>query len=99
MNEDAKRDRGHRAANAFDEFVAPALNDLRDEYLGALSSLAVNEPWATDKLTKLAVAQRVINAVEQHMRRAIVDGEEANRKITRAEEIAGLPEAKRRWCL
>lgn len=97
MNADARRDRGHRAANAFDEFVHPVLDSLRAEYLSALSDLAVNEPWEAGKMTKLAVAQRVINTVEQHMKSLILDGEDASRKISRAQEIERLPEAKRRW--
>lgn len=92
-----RRARGFQAKLAYDEFVAPAIDGLRADYMEALSRLAVNEPWASDKLVKLAVAQRVINTVEQHMKAIILDGEVAAKEKSRADEIANLPEAKRRW--
>lgn len=97
MTEEERRARGFRAKSALDEFVGPAMDVLRAEYIAALSKIAVEEPWASDKIVKLAVAQRVINAVEQQMRRAVSEGEMAAGKISRADEIAKLPEAKRKW--
>ena len=92
-----RRARGFQAKQALEEFVGPAIESLRSDYMEALSRLAVNEPWATDKLVKLAIAQRVINTVEQQMKTIILDGEVAAKDKSRADEIAKLPEAKRRW--
>lgn len=54
------------------------------------------EPWETAKITKLAVAQRVIDAVEQQLRAAILDGELAAKDLSRAQKIERIPEAKRK---
>ena len=97
MTPEDRRARGFRASAALDEFVAPAIEQLRSEYMAALTQLAVSEPWASDKLVKLAVAQRVINIVEQHFKQLVADGEITAAKISRAQEIARLPEAKRKW--
>lgn len=92
-----RRARGFRAKAALDEFVAPAIEGLRSVYMEALTKLAVDEPWSADKMTKLAVAQRVINTVEQQIKAAIMDGEIAAKDKSRADEIAKLPAAKKRW--
>jgi hypothetical protein len=97
MSNEARRERAHRATLAYDEFINPMVDMLREEYLAALSELAVNEPWEAGKMTKLAVAQRVINKVDQHMKSIILDGEDVARKMSRAQEIMELPEAKRKW--
>lgn len=97
LSDEEKKARGYRAKSAMDEFLAPAMKALEAEYLVALTTLAASEPWATDKLTKLAVAQRVIKTVEQHIIAAVMDGEVASQNLERAKKIAALPEAKRRW--
>ncbi len=97
LSDEEKVARAIRARHAMDEFLAPALKELEAEYLTALSTLAANEPWETGKITKLAVAQRVITAVGQQIIRAVLDGEVAGQELNRAKKIAALPEAKRRW--
>lgn len=91
------RARGFRAKAALDEFLGPAMVPIRAEYLAELTALAANEPWSHAKITKLAVAQRVIDKVEQHIRVAVAQGEQAAHQLNRAREIAALPEARRRW--
>lgn len=91
-----------RRAHAFQakaalELVAPIIQALRDEYRDAQMKAAINEPWAPDKIIKLSVAQRVINTVEDQLKVAITDGEIAGKEKSRAEQIAKLPEAKRKW--
>jgi len=88
-------DRARRALAALEDFVGPACEAARADYFGALTHIAVTEPWATDKITKLAVAQNVIDMVEQHLRVAISEGTEAQRNADRAERIALIPERKR----
>ena len=97
LSDEQKAARGVRAKMAMAEFFAPAFRSIEGEYLTALTTLASNEPWATDKLTKLAVAQRVIKTVEQQVMVAVLEGETAAQSLERAKRIAALPEAKRRW--
>jgi hypothetical protein len=97
MTPEQAADRGFRAQSALDDFVGPACAELSQEYLSALTKLAVNEPWETAKITKLAVAQRVIAAVEQHLRTAIMAGRSAKAEIDRAKQIQAIPEARRKY--
>lgn len=97
LSDEEKVARAVRAKFAMEEFLAPALKNLEAEYLTALTSLAANEPWETSKITKLAVAQRVISTVGQHIMRAVLEGEVSGQELERAKKIAELPEAKRRW--
>jgi hypothetical protein len=99
LSDEEKVARAVRARFAMDEFLAPALKALEAEYLTALTTLAANEPWETSKITKLAVAQRVIKSVEQQIIMAVLEGEIAGQELGRAKKIAALPEAKRRWAM
>lgn len=97
MTRDEAIDRSNRAKSANADFIAPACAALKAEYLEALTRIAANEPWETAKITKLSVALRVIDAVEQHVGAAIASGTPAQADRDRAERISKLPEAKRRW--
>lgn len=97
MNKQELAEKGRRAQAASDEFVNPALEACRAEYMEALTKLAANEPWRSDKIVKLSIATRVIDAVGAHLRAAISNGELASKEMRRAREIADLPAAKRRW--
>ena len=90
-------ERGRRAHELLDEFLGPALDAARADYLAAMTQVAASEPWASDKITKLAIAQKVIDLVESHLRAAIASGEVAARNDARAEKVASIPHAKRRW--
>jgi len=79
------------------EFIAPALEALRDEYQQAQMRAAINEPDKPAKIINLSVAQRTINTVEAHMFAAIKDGDVAAKDRQRAEEIAKLSPAKRKF--
>lgn len=97
MSDEEKVARGMRAKLAMDEFLAPALNAVGAEYLTALTQMAASEPWETAKITKLAIAQRVIKSVEQHIIMAVMDGVQADSNLARAKQIAAIPEAKRKF--
>jgi len=90
-------EKGRRAAEAFGEFVGPALEASRTDYMEALTKLAANEPWNSDKIVKLSIAMRVIDKVAEQMKLAMANGAEASRQMQRAREIAELSPAKRRW--
>lgn len=87
-------ERARRAAEA-GEILGPALDAARAEYLAAMTQIAANEPWETAKITKLAIAQRVVDIVEQHIRAAILSGEVAKHDDARAEAIAAIPGTRR----
>jgi len=55
------------------------------------------DPWEGDKLGKLALASRIVDMVEGHVHGVINNGlvETANRNA--ADQIANLPERKRKW--
>lgn len=89
--------RGAHAQTAWDEFIAPAIEGMRAEYLSALTRIAAHEPWEVAKITKLAIAQNVIGAVEDHLRAAMMHGEVAARDQARVRAIEDLPERKKRW--
>lgn len=95
-SEEFQRRAAHAQA-AWDEFIGPAIEQMRAEYMAAMSRLAANEPWEAGKITKLAIAQRVIDAVEEHLRSAITHGEYVARDRARIAKIQELPERKRRW--
>jgi hypothetical protein len=79
------------------EFIAPALEALRDEYRQAQMRAAINEPDKPAKIINLSVAQRVINTVEAHMQAAIKDGDVAANEKARAEQVARMSPAKRKY--
>lgn len=95
-NEELGRRAAH-AESAWEEFIGPAIEQMRETYMGAITKIAASEPWASDKITKLAIAQNVIGAVEDHLRAAILHGEVAARDHARVLKIENLPDRKRRW--
>ncbi|HKR17649.1 hypothetical protein [Rhizorhapis sp.] len=96
MTPEQLAERGRQAQQAFG-FLSPALDSIRAEYMEALTAVAAKEPWASDKIVKLAVARNVIDKVEAHLRAIIANGGVAEHQINRAREIAELPVAKRKW--
>lgn len=89
--------RARNAQASWDEFVGPIVETVRAEYLSALTKIAANEPWQSDKIVKLAIAQRVIDTVESQMKAMILQGADAQKAIDRAAQIENLPARKRRW--
>lgn len=55
------------------------------------------EPWEGEKLGKLALAGRIVDMVEDHVRHIIDTGKMAEADQIYAEKIADLPERKRFW--
>lgn len=96
MTRDEQIDRAHRAREARDGFLAPAMAEIRAEYIAALTMLAANEPWETGKITKLAVAIKVIDKVDEQLSAIIAGGTVAEHAQARAEQIARIPETKRK---
>lgn len=80
---------------ARDEFVGPALDEAREAYLHAMTRIAAEEPWQSAKISKLAIAQRVIDMIDEHLRIAISQGVESARAIDHARRVADIPERRR----
>lgn len=97
MTREQLAERGRQAAMAYEEFVGPATEAIRAEYMEALTKLAANEPWRSDKIVKLSIAMRVIDKVAEQIKVAMANGAEASKQMDRARQIAELPAAKRRW--
>lgn len=93
---DERRKRALSAKQAL-EFITPTIEALRQEYAQAQMKAAINDPDKPQKIINLSVAQRVINTVEAHLNAVIADGNVAAQAKSRAEEIAALSPAKRKW--
>ena len=88
--------RGHRWKLFYDEEggLRDILEGLRVAYLERLSAV---EPWETDKLTKLAIASRVTQAVDDEVRSIIEAGKVSGDRREHIRKIEAIPAAKRRW--
>lgn len=95
MSNTERADRGRRASEAFEEFISPALVQARAIYLEAMTRIAADAPWEAGKITKLAIAQKVIDLVEEHLRTAMFDGATAQQAVDRARMVSEIPEHKR----
>ncbi|ANI79016.1 hypothetical protein [Sphingobium sp. EP60837] len=93
---DERRKRALSAKQAL-EFITPTIEALREEYREAQMRAAINEPDKPQKIINLSVAQRVINTVEAQLMAAMKDGDVAAKEKSRAQEIAAMSPAKRRF--
>lgn len=93
---DERITRGHNARRALDEFLMPAFEVVREEYLNRLEAICSSKPWATNEIAALANARRVVDEVERQIMGLVLDGEMAKQDSDRAKRIEGLSPAKRR---
>lgn len=97
MTPDELTGRGHRAQQALEEFVQPAIDAARAQYMEALTRVAATEPWSTTKIVNLAAARNVVDMVETHLRLMISHGQDAAAKAQKTRQIEDLPHVKKRW--
>lgn len=90
--------RGHQAQLAM-EWLGPAFAIVTADYLAKLQEVAASEPWATDKIRKLAMATKIAREVEAQIKAVVATGEKAKADKKRADGIAALPDEKRKWAL
>lgn len=91
--------RGQRARSLMEEFVAPALGGMRDEYLARMADVATKEldpKVRADKITALSTALRILDNVTAGIEATIMDGEAAQKKLIRAEDVERMSPTKRR---
>ena len=99
MTDQERTNRAFRAKQAHEEFVAPVIDALREEYRDRIETVALNEldpAVRAGKVAALSVALKALKSIDTGLRAAIADGQEAERNIMRAREIEGLSEHKRR---
>lgn len=95
-DERASVDRGFRAQMAMNEFFGPAFDAVTDAYMARLAEIAAAEPWATDKIAKLAIAARVAREVRAQIDAVIMAGAVAKAGREQADKIARIPVERRR---
>lgn len=89
-------DRAFRAKSAMSEFLAPAFDTVADAYMQRMADIAVAEPWAADKITKLAMASRVVREVRTQIEALIIAGDLAKAEKAHADKIAAIPIERRK---
>jgi hypothetical protein len=93
------RAQGIRALAALDEFLTPAFDTVRDDYMRKLAKIAA-EPL-DDKLRaameKLALAIKVVDQTEIQIRALVAGGEVVETGEQRSRKIADMPAERRRW--
>lgn len=89
--------RGQRAQMAMDEFFGPAFDAVVSTYTARLEQIATAEPWASDKIVKLALAARVAREVRAQIEGVIHDGQVADSVKAHAQKIEAIPLAKRKF--
>jgi hypothetical protein len=100
LTEGQRVERGRRAQAAWDEFLKPALEEIRNAYGDRIVEIAATElsrDKRTDKLTALSTALRILGQVEGGLQAIIVDGQVAHQSKLRAGEIEKLSSARRRF--
>ncbi|MCW2405044.1 hypothetical protein M2336_001673 [Sphingobium sp. B1D7B] len=83
---------------ALDKFLSPAFEFVVGEYSKRLQEVAANE-IDPDKIRKLAVAIKIAREVEAQIVGIVRAGNVAKAEKGRADKIASMPEARRRWAL
>lgn len=87
---------GQQAERAMEQFLAPAFDAVTAAYTARLSEIASSEPWASDKIVKLALANRVLREVRSQIEAVIAAGDVAKAGKAQAEKIAAIPLERRR---
>jgi len=91
--------RAEQADAAMKQFLSPAFDVVRAEYLEKLGEIAA-KPLTADMragMEKLALAVKVVDVVRAQLTSLIMDGKIAHADLRRADKIASLPTEKRRW--
>jgi hypothetical protein len=91
--------RAQRAERALEEFITPILTECRETYTARIIELAateLNPNKRRDKITALATAVRVLDAIENGIQAVILDGQMATKDKLRAEKIERMTPPERR---
>lgn len=99
MTPEQRIGRAARAQGAWDEFIAPMIDNLREEYTNRVAEVAATELHPAnraDKITTLSVALRVLATLESGMKEAIRDGDLARKDKIRADNVERMSDAQQR---
>lgn len=96
MNNDFYIARGQRWQLFYNEDggLKDILAEIGRTYIERMSSV---EPWETDKLSKLAMANKIVGQLDSVVREIIATGQVADHAKAHTKRIESLPAAKRRW--
>lgn len=96
MTEEEVIRRGQRWALFYNEEggLHDILTSIGTEYLKRMS---VVEPWETDKLSKLAMANKIVGQLDNCVREIIAAGQVKSHIANHINKIENLPASKRRW--
>jgi hypothetical protein len=89
-------ERAHRAERALDEFIRPALDTIRADYLEKLRVVAVNVPLHTDTVAGLSLALRIVDVIGGQLEAAIKDGEVAAKDREYGRKVVEMTASDRR---
>jgi hypothetical protein len=91
--------RAQRAQSAWDEFIAPMLTDISEEYVARMQEVACTELVSearADKIATLSIALKVVEAMRNGMLATIKDGEIAQKEKIKAERIEQMSDRQQR---
>lgn len=96
MTDDEIIARGRRWALFYNEDggLKDILEHIGQTYIQRMSSV---EPWEADKLSKLAMANKIVGQVDTVIREIIAAGQVKGHAVEHVRKIESLPAAKRRW--
>lgn len=96
LSEAQRIDRGRRANEALETFLTPAFDFVRGQYLNRMKRVISEEPWNTDKIVALTMAQRVVEEVQKEIMIIVRDGDQVKRDMIRIEELTSMTAARRK---
>ena len=99
MTEIERIARAQRAQNAWDEFFAPMVGELKSAYIERLAEVANTElsrDKRADKITALSNALKILSTLESGMMEIIRDGELARAGKLRTEKVEKMTAPQRR---
>lgn len=90
---------GEQAKMALERWLGPAYDHVIGVYRERLEAIAASEPWATDKIAKVAVAIKIAQESRRQIEMVVREGEVALSNERRRKHIENLPTHKRKWAL
>ena len=84
------------AERALVDHLRPAFEAVTDLYAQRLKDVAVQEPWAADKLRALALAQQIAEAVRGQIEAKVTGGDVAENELRRLRKIESMSPERRK---
>lgn len=95
MNAAQKAERGRNARNAL-EFLEPAFEGLKADYMASMARVAAVVPLKVDTIQALAQAVRIVDVVKAQIEAIVVDGEKALKEIEHGRKVVEMTASDRR---